>query len=209
MDNIKKLFFFQWLIIGVFVLLIALLIRQNLILKNSSPISVEKIDSYYESLDFESKMNTQLLFRSFPFEIKPDDFFNYEKSKIEDGKGFVIILFDLTVCGGCLNNELKVLESYKSTLNAGKISLLSIIGISSKSEESDIVNRYRAGDITFPFRFVNVGTLYDTFHLPRERYLDTPFYIYISQTFKVQNVLKSQYMDTRRLEKWLEIIAVQ
>lgn len=209
MDNNKKLIFSQWLMIGVFFLLIVLLILQNLTLKNSPLPSVKENSAYCQTLDFESLMNNRFLFKSFPIEIKPGDFFNYENSKIENVNGYLIIIFDLTVCGGCLNNELKVLESYKNVLNAEKIALLSIIGVSSKSEESEIINRYRAGYITCPFKFMDVGTLYTTFHLSRERYLDTPFYIYTSHTFKVYDILKSQYMDTRRLEKWLELIADQ
>jgi hypothetical protein len=209
MGNIKKLIFFQWIVISVFIFLIALLIRQNLLLKKSSPPPVKDDSAYFASLDFESQMNSHFLFALFPLKIEQGDFLNYTKKKIENVNGYVIILFDLTVCGVCLNKELKVLESYKNMLNGRGISVLGIIGISNKSEESEILSRYRAGDISLPVKFVNVGSLYSTFQLSRERYLDTPFYIYTSHTFKVYNVLKSQYMDTRRLEKWLELIADQ
>lgn len=205
----EKIVVSQWLIIGVFTLLIILLIRQNLILKKSPLPPVIENSTYYQSLDFEAQMNNQFLFKAFPYKIKPIDFFNYEKSKIEDVKGYVIIIFDLTVCGICLDSEMKVLESYNNILKARKISLLSIIGISSKSEISEIASRYKTGRISFPFKFINVENLYNTFHLTRDKYLDTPFYIYASPTFKVCNVLKSQYMDTRRLEKWIELIIDQ
>ncbi|MCU0287648.1 MAG: hypothetical protein MUF15_14805, partial [Acidobacteria bacterium] len=50
---------------------------------------------------------------------------------------------------------------------------------------------------------------YDTLSLSRDKFIDTPFYIYTTQNLKICNIFKSQYMDTRRLEKWLDIIADQ
>ena len=202
----KKIFYFQWLIIAVFSILIILLIHQNLNLKK--PHQVEKSNNC-NALLFVSKLNEHLLFKTFPISIKPDDFFFYEKDRIENVNGYLIMVFDLTVCGRCLDDQLRLLNAYKDMLQSRGISLLGIVGIINKSEESEIISRHRTGTIRFPFKFIDVDKLYEIFGISKENFIDTPFYFYTSHNFEILSIFKPEYMETGRFEKWLDTITAQ
>ncbi|MCX6580253.1 MAG: hypothetical protein NT166_08715 [Candidatus Aminicenantes bacterium] len=42
-----------------------------------------------------------------------------------------------------------------------------------------------------------------------DHFLDTPFFIYTSHTFKVLDIFKPKYMDNKGLETWLRIVTDQ
>jgi hypothetical protein len=101
-DN-KKLFIIQWLIIVVFSVLIGLLILQNVTLKKAHPPQISK---NCDSLLFETRLDEHFLFKKFPLEIKLENFYFNEENKLDYANGYVIMIFDLTVCGHCLHGEL-------------------------------------------------------------------------------------------------------
>jgi hypothetical protein len=94
-------------------------------------------------------------------------------------------------------------------LNSKNIAVLAITGIVDKKEEAEIINLRKSGAVFFPCKTVNVQQLYDIFHLPKENFLDTPFFIYTSHTFKVLDIFKPKYMDNKGLETWLRIVTDQ
>ena len=202
----KKLIFFQWAMIAIFSILILLLIMQNLSLKKQKT-GVKSAGC--SGMQFESKLKEELLFRTFPLSTKTEEFFFNKENQLENINGYLIMLFDLTVCGRCLDDQLKLLDTYREIINSKNISILGIVGIINKSEESDIINRYRTGTIFFPIKFIDVEVIYNTFGISQERFIDTPFYVYTSHDFKILDIFKPEYMDTRRLEKWLDIISTQ
>jgi len=204
-DN-KKLFIIQWLIIVVFSVLIGLLILQNVSLKKSHPPQISK---NCDSLLFETGLDEHFLFKKFPMEIKLENFYFNDENKLDYANGYVIMIFDLTVCGHCLHEELGVLGTYKEALHSKNIAVLAITGIVDKKEEADIINLRKSRAVFFPCKTVNVQQLYDMFHLPKEHFLDTPFFIYTSHTFKVLDIFKPKYMDNKGLETWLRIVTDQ
>lgn len=192
--------------IAVFSILIILLILQNRGLKRTKPIAKS---NDCQSLLFEVKLKEELLFKTFPLDVKPDGFFFNKENQLENVNGYLIMLFDLTVCGRCLDDQLKLLDTYGDIIKSRNISILGIVGIINKSEESEIINRYRTGTIFFPVKFIEVGALYDSFGISQESFIDSPFYVYTSHNFKIVDIFKPEYMDTRRLEKWLGTISTQ
>jgi len=202
----RNLIFFQWAMIAVFSILIILLIIQNFSLKKPKTITKSK---EYLGMQFEYELKEKLLFKTFPLEIKPEEFFFNKENLVENSNGYLIMLFDLTVCGRCLDDQLKLLDTYRDIIKSKDTSILGIVGIINKSEESDIINRYRTGTIFFPVKFINVEKIYNTFGISQERFIDTPFYVYTSHDFKILDIFKPEYMDIRRFEKWLDIISTQ
>jgi len=119
------------------------------------------------------------------------------------------MIFDMTVCGACLEKELSILQGYLPTLRSSNIGLMAIIGVADKKEESHIITKYQFGDIAFPFIFEKPGTIYRTFKLDQTQYLDSPFYIFTSRNLNVLDVYKSPYMEAEELETWLNSILNQ
>ena len=92
----RNLIFFQWAMIAVFSILIILLIIQNFSLKKPKTITKSK---EYLGMQFEYELKEKLLFKTFPLEIKPEEFFFNKENLVENSNGYLIMLFDLTVCG--------------------------------------------------------------------------------------------------------------
>jgi len=181
---------------------------QNIHLKTSNTYE-DKENQKFKALLFESKLKEHFLFKVFPLRIEIEDFYFHEDQKRDYINGYIIMIFDFTVCGKCLHEELVTLKDFKEKAEQKNIFFLAIIGISDKSEESEIINLHRTGDIYFPCKVVNIEFLYKTFNLDMENFLDTPFYIYAAHTFKVLDIFKPRYLDTKEFNKWLTIITNQ
>lgn len=203
-----KIVKFQWTIISIFVILIILLVYQNIHLKINCK-QKETVFPENNSLLFIGDLNKRHLFKKFPMDFNLKDFYFWEKYQRDYVNNYLIMLFDFTVCGRCLHDELGILKHLKEEIEQKNIYILAIIGIVGKKEESEIIGLHNAGHIFFPFKTVTVDLLYDTFGLTRERFLDTPFYIYTSHDLKVMSIFKSQYLDTKEFEKWLQILTNQ
>lgn len=204
----KKLMIFQWVIILVVFIFNILLIFQNLNLKNSFLLNNEQ-HGRFKAWKFESDLKENLLFQNFPIQIKIEDFFFNDKQKLDNTKMYLIMVFDLTVCGKCLHEELAILNLFNEELNKKQISILGIIGISSKSEEAEIIKLQKLGAITFPFKTMEVNSLYEVFGLNKENFLDTPFFVFTNVNFYVLDIFKPVYLKTEELKKWLKIIIKQ
>ena len=164
-----------------------------------------------QSRQFEGKLEENFLFKKIPININMDEFYfkNDDQSKDDVLNGYIVILFDITVCGNCLYEELRVLNYFKPMMGDKNLKFLAVAGLVDSGEEAAIISLNRSGLLTFPCKVVNVKELYDRFKLDKEDFLDTPFFLYISHEYRVLDVFKPQYMDTKELSKWLEIIAGQ
>jgi len=204
----KRLIVFQWFIIVVFSLLILLFIKQNISLKNVNTAENRQNPKLKASL-FEKKLNELFLFKAFPLKLNQDKLVFSKEFEMPFINGYIAMVFDLTVCGKCLNDELIILNRLKENAFSNNIAIIAIIGISDKNEEAEIINRYRSGEIFFPCKMITTDSLYNTFKLDKENYLDTPFYLYLSHEFKVLNIFKPPYLDTKELNAWLKIVTTQ
>lgn len=207
MDN-KKLISLQWCIIIVFFVLIVLFIIQNLNLKNSISLKT-KVNTSLNSQSFEYKLKEYFLFKKLPIKIELEDFYFFEKHKMGHIDGYIIMVFDLTVCGKCLHDELKLLHTFREKADDKNIFFTAIIGTTDKREDSEIINLYRTGSIFFPFKLINIDDLYDIFKLDKENFIDTPFYMYTTHTYKILDIFKPQYLETKEFYRWLSIITNQ
>lgn len=208
MEKDKILIKFQWIIIAAFIILIVLLILQNIHLKitcNQGRLPNTEV----KSLSFEKNLAGKFLFKKFPIKLSIKDFFFHEEYQMDFIDGYLVMVFDFTVCGKCLHEELEVLKGFKEKINEKNMLILAIVGLSSKSEEAEIINLKSVGDIFFPCKTIPVDELYNIFHLNIENFIDTPFYMYVSHNFKVLDTFKPQYLDTKDFYKWLTIITHQ
>jgi hypothetical protein len=203
-----KVIRFQWIVVAVFSILMVLLIYQNVQLK-ANPYSQLKLDPKVKSLTFEESLNNRFLFKKFPMNLKIDQFKFYKQYATDYVNNSLILIFDFTVCGKCLYEELAVLNEFKEQLTDKKINILAIIGISGQNEIANIIALHKAGEIFFPCKIIPVDLLYSTFGLNKEHFIDTPFYIYTSHQFQVLDTFKPQYLETKEFKKWLSILANQ
>ena len=203
--NIVKI---QWIIIAMITVLIGLLIFQNIHLKFSSNDDnhTHKVN---KSLIFEQKIKKNFQLKKFPFELVLKDFYFQENHKREFVDNYLIMVFDLTVCGKCLHEGLATLKHFQERIESRNVGLLAIAGIANTSEESEIINLYSSGEMPFPCKTMSVDELYKEFELDKEHFLDTPFFIYTSHQFKVLDIFKPELFETKELRRWLKILADQ
>ncbi|MCK4763404.1 MAG: hypothetical protein KAW12_14490 [Candidatus Aminicenantes bacterium] len=204
MEKKRSLLHFQWIIILILSILIILLVIQNINYKKKYTRTLKqgKISK------FEHDLKSEFLFEVFPLELKLEDFHFGERLQRQENDldEYIIIIFDLTVCGKCLHEELRILSYFKEIAAEKNISFLAVVGITDKSEESKIINLSRSGELFFPVRIVEVDSLYRIFKLKNESYIDTPFFFYTSNDFRVLDIFKPAYLQTEEFYKWLEII---
>ena len=160
-----------------------------------------------KAVEFENNLKRNFLFEQFPLEISVENFHMFQEEKNKSFNHLLIMVFDLTVCGKCMHEELALLKDYKEIAENKGIIFLALVGTTDKSEESEIINLYRSKILFFPFKTINVSDLYKKFHLEEGVYLDTPFFVYTSIDLKILDIYKPFYLDTKELSKWLEIIA--
>lgn len=209
----KIIGYFPWLITGISMVLLILLVIQNWnFRKKNSTLLEYKIKAQYifNALEFEKNLKKQFIFKEFPFGINPEKFHMYRKPANEQEsryyKNYLIVIFDLTVCGKCLNQSLEILNEFKYKAEENHIFVSVIAGITNKSEESEIVSLYRSGQMPFPFITMKNEEMYKAFKLPTDSYLDTPFFIFTNSSFEIIDIFKPVYLDDKELKRWMQII---
>lgn len=195
--------FVLFAIVGSIVLF--LLIQQNRSLKeriskkSRFPISKEMA----HSLLFELEMKRNFFLKPLPFSIDDYKIHHLESQNENQFMGYVFMIFDMTVCGKCLNEELRILKSYESPLKGKNIGIIAIIGVVDQNEKSQIIALRQLGEIFFPVVYVKPDTIYHLFKLKKGQFLDSPFYVFTSPDFNVLDVYKAPYMKSKELEKWI------
>ena len=209
----KIIGYYQWLITGISMVIAILLVIQNwnLRMKNSALMEYKiKAQYIFNALEFEKNMKKQFIFRDFPFEINPEKLHMYRKPVNEEGptyyKNYLIMIFDLTVCGKCLNQSFEILNEFKLKAEESNILVSVIAGITNKSEESEIIGLYRSGQMLFPFITMKNEEMYKTFKLPTDKYLDSPLFIFTNSSFEIIDIFKQVYLDDKELRRWMQII---
>jgi hypothetical protein len=206
----SKIVKYQWVVIGIFIVLICLLILQNLSLKSHSNHGhATKPDPKMASLLFQQNLDYKHLFKAFPRKVNIEDFYFSGNKQPDFVNNYLIMIFDLTVCGKCLFDGLETLKAFRERLENKNIFVLAIVGVSAKSEESKIIELHSAGDIFFPCLTVPVDELYSMFGLNQEQFVDTPFYMYTTHQFQVLNIFKPPYLDKKEFKKWIKILSNQ
>lgn len=205
----SKIIKVQWVIIAVFFILISFLIYQNIQLKFFSSQANKKRAPINKAQVFEDRLKEIFLFKKFPIPLNIDEFYFLENIQKNYVNSYLIMVFDLTVCGKCLHEQLDAMKLLKEKIEDKNISILAIAGISAKTEEAEIIGLHKIGKISFPCKTVPVDMIYSTFNLNREVFVDTPFYFYTTHQFQVLDIFKPNYMEIKEFVKWLNILASQ
>jgi len=199
--------YLQWLVIIILFVVNVSLIYQNITIKNQfSKKQFSEPDQETDSLRFERSLKNEMLLKKFPLEIHLDDFYFKEDFSHGFVNYYLIVAFDFTVCGRCLHDQLQIIHTVKSELKDKQICTLGIVGIINKKEESELISLYNEGLISFPCKTITTNQMVDLFHLDRERFIDTPFYILLSHQFQVLDVFKPTYMKTEGFKSWLRVL---
>lgn len=189
----------------ILIILTFLLSFQNISLKKKYSHG-NKYERIISALAFEHRLKRFFLFKFFPIEIKLDNFHFHNEIKKNNINGYLIMIFDLKVCGKCLYDALEVLKYFKERAQEKKILYLALIGLNNKDRESEIISLYRCGNLFFPFKISKVGSIYEIFKLNSNNYLDTPFFFYLDYNYKVLDIFKPVYLETEEIYNWMEIV---
>jgi hypothetical protein len=205
-----RFYLFQWVIIGILIVISALLIFKTLDYRKKFMDEEEKTEKsnwVFRALDFEKTLKRNFLFKDFPIDLKPENlaFFPADR-KDAYYNGNLVMIFDFTVCGKCLNQSFEVLNEFRILAEEKNIAVLSLVGIGNINEEGEVINLYRSGQMPSPFKTLKVDLIYEKFLLDKNNYLDTPFFIYTSNDARVLDIFKPVYLDEKELRRWLEII---
>lgn len=205
MEKRNIIFFSQGIIIIILTLLTILLILQNLEYKKkyTQLLKQQNTEDIYDNVN---NLKTHFLFETFPIDMALDDFYFMDKSEKLLRNDSLIMIFDMSVCGSCLREELRTLSHYKDISRVSNVTLLAITGVTGKNDESSIISLYRSGELFFPFKMVNKNSLYESFKLKTDENLDTPIFFYIDNEFRVLDIFKPRYMQTEGLDRWLAMI---
>lgn len=204
MQTCKRIVLFQYFVIFTFFVIILLLILQNIGLKRKIQALVSQ-----ETVPQGESLRKSFILKRFPIEVKIDDFRFITGFNRDNIHGHVFIIFDMTVCGQCLNSAIDTLRTFDEVLFQKGIRILSFIGISHPNEESEIIDSHRSGKIFFPYQPIPVDILYKSFLIDRNTFLDTPLFVYTDHEYKIIDIFKPKYLETEELLKWLTTIAEQ
>jgi hypothetical protein len=205
----KSMIYIQWGMIAILgTLVILLLLKTNEFRKKSSSVSSysESVNRILQALKLEKKLKKDFLFHNFPIDINPQRFYSRPPEQNINHKGLLLMIFDFTVCGKCLYQELEVVNEFKDWAYSKNISIKVIAGVNGKKEESEVLALYRSGQMPFPFEAINVDSMYEKFNLDKNSYLDTPFFVYTTVDYNIMDIFKPVYLETRELRQWLDII---
>lgn len=206
MTKNNSLLKFQWVVIAFFLIFIVLLIIQNFSLK-SRYIPPKVIQQKTWTMSLMVKMEEEFLFKKCPISLEPTEFFFNAEYPMTFVRHNLVIVFDFTVCAQCLKTQLQIINTYREQLADKSIRILAIIGIASKREESDIINFKKNGGIFFPCKIIPVEQLYQIFNLSKDRFLDTPFYLFTSHESIIQSVFKPEFQEIDKFIRWIEIFS--
>lgn len=202
----REILILSWVLILACLICISLLIIQNIRMKKN--IGFQRgITLKSSSMLFEEKLEENFLFKKFPIPLNPDGFHFQSDYPMPFLRYNLVMLFDFTVCGHCLHAQLALLKQYKEKFEDKFIHILAIIGTVNKREDTEIINMKASGEIFFPCKIIPVEQLYKTFGLNKEHFLDTPFYILTSHEAQIYDFLKPQYLETKELGRWLDILS--
>lgn len=200
--------FILGVMIAILFVLVLLLTMQNFQLKKQSKGEIHPVQTNGPD-DLLIHLEEQFLFKKIPVSLDINEFYFSKDIDVSFANGYLVILFDMTVCGHCLSEELELLKQFEDGLKSKGIQLFGIVGIVSKKEESNIIDLRRTNQIFFPIKTIEVKTLYRIFKLPKDRFLDTPFFIYTSHQLQIISIFKPKYQETKGLYRWLNILSNQ
>lgn len=109
-------------------------------------------------------------------------------------------MFDTTVCGKCLTDAFYELKTIKPSLAEKAIQVIGVAAIHKKKDESHVIGFQKSGEADFPFLFINETSLYNAFNLETKTFLDTPFFLFTDNNFKILSVFKPEQYRTKELQ---------
>lgn len=201
----KKFIYIHWVISVCLLILVGLLTRQNFTLKTKF-----RDAGQYSKRDnarlFERHLKKELLLRPSPIDLKLEECYFNNEHVIKGNNGYILIVFDLTVCGQCLKKGLSAVKYFQNTALVKGLQYMAVVGVKSKQEHSRVIGLYREGLLSFPCKTIAVDTLYEKFSLSRKRFLDTPFFVFIDENHRVIDCFKPVQYEVKELMQWLEML---
>lgn len=120
------------------------------------------------------------------------------------------LLFNLTVCGSCLHEQLAIVNSFKDSLERKHVKLFAIIGVSDNAERTDVLTLEKSGLLSFPYILATPKELNTIFSFDSEvAYRETPFYFFTDSQLTILSCLNPEGSDPSSLVWWLKSISQQ
>ncbi len=191
--------------IFVLFILVILLLIQNLSYKAKYTEMLARED-ISNPIDMVYDLEKHLLFETFPVGLDIEDFHFSDGYKILSPNDYLVMVFNLDICGKCLHDALDILGYYREITGQKNVVFLAIAGISDKREESEIIALHKSGDLFFPIKIMKKTDLFDSLKISEPDIVDTPLFFYIAGDFRVLDIFKPRYLETKDLYKWISLI---
>jgi hypothetical protein len=199
MVSVNKIAAVQWVMVLICLSIVVFLSIQN---RNLARKNQFNEDSLIQKYELELKLVRAFSQKFFPINLNNAKFHFLDSDDSLTKESYLLVAFNLTVCGQCLSDQLILLHNLKNKVHS-RVGLLAVIGIADETEKSEVLSMYQSGLLTFPFTFVEDDSLDSLFALEGNLYLDTPIYFVVDNLFRVQDVYKPPAYDIPPLERWL------
>ena len=201
----KKVNYIHWGISVCLLILVGLLAYQNFSLK-TRPRNADQYSKRDNARLFERQLKKKLLLKPSPVELNLEECYFQSENIVKETNGYILAVFDLTVCGKCLKKGLLALKHFQDAALEKGLQYVAVIGVKSEREDSRVIGLYREGLLSFPCQTIAVNALYEKFSLSRQRFLDTPFFVFLDDNSRVIDFFKPVQYEVKELMQWLEIL---
>lgn len=207
--NSMKILQNSYVLIGVILVsltMISLLTIQNYKLRGL----LEDKDAQYkmesQQKEFTESLELRMLRRTFPIEIS-NSIFSFPDGGFQKNRKHIVMVFNLTVCGSCLDEHLRYINRIKDKIKQKDITMLAVIGINDEKEKSEVVVLHESGRLPFPYAFLIAAEVDELLGISKkDNYLDTPVYFLLDTSSVVESIIKPDGPDTTLLGMWLRNI---
>ena len=204
--HVSLVSYIQWAMLFVSLAIVVLLALKNRSLQEDYVECTSQSQYLQMRFKIQERFFLQLLNKRVPWDLSSSTFFPPGDLRYAGGKRFLLIVFNLTVCGNCLADELTLVKQFQHEISASQVAVLAIIGIAAQSERADVFGLRSSGILPFRFTFVSDSTVDKSLGIKADEryYLDTPVYILTDESLFVRNVFKPERSDPRTLSQWMK-----
>ena len=179
---------------------LALLIRQNWLLRGQLAICVERERSVADKLRLSQDL-MQLVGAPIPFASELRD----AEGKATPGGDRIVVAFNPTTCGKGLRGHLSTIRVLQQRLGSERVVFLGLVGADTREDQTYTLNLRKSNLMTFPFSYVRSRDLSRFFPMESETgFNETPIYLLVDRTFRIKSVFRPDSSEPEGLERWLK-----
>jgi len=189
-----------------FVMIIALARQNNHIKQQYSELS-NRMDKTSKMQEFTQRVSWKYASKPFAIPISQTTFTFLNENTLARNKRHLVMVFNQTVCGNCLIEQLVCIQNKKKEFEEKGITLLAVVGIIDEKEKADVMALRERTQFPFAVAFVSTRQVDGLLGLDHaEFYLDSPVYFLLGKDLTVCGVFKPDVKNLQLFVGWIESI---